>query len=93
MNKLTQAFKELRRLGYLAKRKLADCRSCASYEIPEDKENLFAYTTDQSDNPDDYCIYWSAPEDDPSEIVKVLRKYGLKVKKPKNPSFAIIAKE
>lgn len=93
MRLLTKAFKELEKKDYFAKRKLACCRSCASWEIPASRQNLFAYTTEQSDNPKNYFIYWSAPEDNPNEIIKVLKKHGLKVKKPKNAAFAIAASE
>tara|TARA_R110000868_G_scaffold114344_4_gene306449 strand:- start:5336 stop:5620 length:285 start_codon:yes stop_codon:yes gene_type:complete len=93
MRKLTKAFKELRELDYLAVRKYACCRSCAMAEMPDEKENLYVYTTDQSDEPQNYFIYWSAPNDDPTEIIKVLRKHGLKVTKPKSPAWSIQAKE
>ena len=91
MQKLTKAFRELETLGYFARRRLADCRTCAMTEIPEEFDNLYVYTTDQSDSDkENQYLYWSAPDDDPREIIKVLRKHGLKVKKPKTPNIAII---
>ena len=88
MDPITKAFKELTKRGYLAERCLACCRSCASHQIPEDKESMYVYTTSQSDKYPQY-LYWSAPNDNPNEIIKALRKQGIKVKKPKNAAFAI----
>ena len=88
MKPLTKAFKELRQRDYVAERKIACCRSCAWAMIPEDRINLVVFTTEQSDN-FPQTLYWHAPDDNPNEIIKVLRANGLKVKKPKNASFAI----
>lgn len=90
---LTKAFRELAEAGWLAKRRLACCRSCANCAIPEDLQSLYVYTTDQSDDNikenDEGYIYWSAPEDNPKEIIKALKAQGLKVKWNKDPSNAI----
>lgn len=94
---LTKAFKELLLdHDYFARRRIADCRSCASVQIPDEYQNYFAYTTDQSDDDikesGEGYIYWSAPEDNPKTIIKVLKKHGLKVKWNKKPSTAIFIK-
>lgn len=90
---LTKAFKELRTLGYLAERRLGDCRSCAMCEIPEDKDNLHVYTTDQTE--DNFkkigsgYLMWSAPEDNAKEIVKILKKNGVKASWNGKPTIGI----
>jgi hypothetical protein len=93
---LTKAFRELAKAGWLAKRRLACCRSCATAGLPDDLANLNAYTTSQSDdnikeNGEGY-IYWSAPEDNPKEIIKALKAQGLEVKWNKDPKTAIFIK-
>lgn len=89
---LTKAFRQLRKLGYFAKRKLACCRSCAYYEIPDDKQNLYVYTSYNEEQLKkegiDY-LYWSAPNDDASEIIKVLKANNIKATWNKDPNTAI----
>lgn len=94
---LTKAFKELLLdHDYYARRRIACCRSCASHLIPNEYQSYYAYTTDQSDDnikkDGEGYIYWSAPEDNPKTIIKVLRKHGLKVKWNKKPDTAIFIK-
>ena len=94
---LTKAFKELLlEHDYFARRRIACCRTCASYQIPKEYESYYAYTTDQSDKDlvktGECYVYWQAPDDNPKTIIKVLRKHGLKVKWDKKPSTAIFIK-
>ncbi len=91
MNRLSKAFKELQKVGYIAKRKMACCRSCAWDSVPDKNINLVVFTTKQSDDAKNgiYTLYWSAPDDNPSEILEALRSHGLKAKKPKDARTAI----
>lgn len=84
---LTKAFQELRKLGYIAQRKIACCRSCAWAKL-EDEDINVVFTTDQSDK-DPFNLYWNAENDDPKTIIKVLRANGLRVTKPKDPTQSI----
>lgn len=81
---LTKAFKELRKKDYLAERSYACCRSCANANIPDEYENLCVFTVDYDEkelkDTNSCYLSWSAPEDNPKEIIKELKKVGIKVK-------------
>ncbi len=97
--KLTKAFIELRKLGYFAKRSLACCQSCSLELVPESHACLYVFTHDQDEykgegvEVTEMYLGWSAPEDDPSEIVKVLKKHGLKVKHDGSPQTRILVSD
>lgn len=81
MQKLTKAFKELKKLGYFAERNLACCQSCAIEEIPEDNASLYVFTTEQDEqilkNTGSCFISWQAPEDNPIEIIGAFGRVDL----------------
>ena len=82
--KLNKAFRELRKLGYVARQHFMCCRNCAWHAL-SDKEAEKAVFYHRQDSESwgyggelDYDLYlaWSG---DAAEIVDVLRRHGLSV--------------
>jgi hypothetical protein len=76
---LTNAFKELRKLGYFARQNFWCCQSCAGAAVPADKVKKVVFYHNQ-DNHDlrstgECCLAWNG---DAEEICKVLNKNGVK---------------
>jgi hypothetical protein len=77
---LTQAFRQLRKLGYFAKQNLSCCTTCSWAEIPEEKAKkvVFYHNQDNSQlrSTGECYLGWAG---DGKEIVKVLEDNGVKV--------------
>ena len=78
-SRITEAFKELRKLGYFARQNFLCCQSCAWSEVPNEKsEKVVFYHNQDNDNlkSEGKChLAWSG---DGNEIVSVLNKHGVK---------------
>lgn len=76
--KITSAFKELRKLGYFARQNFWCCQTCGWSAVPEKKADkaVFYHAQDKSDLDErGYCyLAWAG---DGAEIVKTLEKHGL----------------
>ena len=90
-DKLRAAFKELRRIGYLARMNFTCCGSCGGYELAEvlkqkPAKNGYVFWHRQADDafgPDDdldrtLYLAWGTCDNRAFEIVGVLVKHGLK---------------
>ena len=75
-NDLTQAFKELRKLGYFARQNFMCCQSCAWASVPDGKEEkvVFYHRQDNTDVKYSNSVYlaWNG---NGAEIVEVLSKF------------------
>lgn len=72
---LTQAFKELRKLGYFARQNFMCCQSCAWSQVPEEKEDKVVFYHRQ-DTPDvNYGSVYLAWNGNGNEIVEIMSKY------------------
>ena len=72
---LTQAFKELRKLGYFARQNFMCCQSCAWSSVPEEKEDKVVFYHRQ-DTPDVmYGSVYLAWSGNGNEIVEIMSKY------------------
>ena len=72
---LTQAFKELRKLGYFARQNFMCCQSCAWSAVPEEKEDKVVFYHRQ-DTPDvKYGSVYLAWSGNGNEIVEIMSKY------------------
>lgn len=91
--KLDKAFSDLEKKGYFAERALACCQSCALHEVPDECENLCVFTHDQDEatlmETGSTYLTWSAPDDNPKEIIKALKDAGIKVEWNKSPAKRI----
>ena len=78
-SKITEAFRELRKLGYFARQNYLCCQSCAWYAIPEEKSGKVVFYHGQDNDrlkSEGKChLGWSG---DGNEIVRVLNKHGVK---------------
>jgi hypothetical protein len=78
-SRITEAFRELRKLGYFARQNYLCCQSCAWSAIPEEKsEKVVFYHAQDNDRlkSSGKChLGWSG---DGNEIVSVLNKHGVK---------------
>jgi len=81
MNKsnLTEAFKELRKIGYFARQNFQCCQTCAWAEVPDEKGEraVFYHNQDNSElrSTGECHLAWSG---NGNEIVSVLNKHGVK---------------
>jgi hypothetical protein len=77
--KITNAFKELRKLGYFARQNFLCCQTCAWYAVPDEKAEkaVFYHNQDNSRliNEGSCNLAWAG---DGNEIVSVLNKHGIK---------------
>lgn len=76
--KLTNAFKELRKLGYFARQNWKCCQTCGWAEVPDDRSDraVFYHAQDKATlDKQDYC--YLAWDGDGQEIVAVLEKHNL----------------
>jgi hypothetical protein len=80
MNKsnLTEAFKELRKIGYFARQNFTCCQTCAWAEVPDEKGEraVFYHNQDNSQlmSTGECHLAWAG---DGNEIVSVLNKHGV----------------
>ena len=78
-SKITEAFKELRKLGYFARQNFLCCQTCAWHGVPDEKGEraVFYHNQDnESLKSDGKChLAWSG---NGTEIVSVLNKHGVK---------------
>jgi len=78
-SRITEAFRELRKLGYFARQNFLCCQSCAWYEVPKEKaEKVVFYHNQDNDRlkSEGKChLAWAG---DGNEIVSVLNKHGVK---------------
>lgn len=58
MTNTSKLFRELRKMGYVAKQRAADCRSCAQAIEP----TIEVYTTDQSYGKNNTTVYFQVIE-------------------------------
>lgn len=78
-SRITEAFRELRKLGYFARQNFLCCSSCAWYEVPEEKsEKVVFYHSQDNDNLKSEGKCYIAWAGDGTEIVSVLNKHGVK---------------
>lgn len=89
--KLTVAFKALRKLGYFARKNFRCCQTCAWYEIDTDHPKyehnaVFYHNQDNADLQGKEQGCYLAWRGDAAQIKKVLEEAGLKVEhtKPEN---------
>jgi hypothetical protein len=79
-NKLTKAFRELRKLGYFARQNFWCCQSCGCNAVPDEYSEKYVFYHGQDNdclNERGECyLAWSG---DGAQIVKVLEDTGLKV--------------
>jgi hypothetical protein len=77
---ITNAFKDLRRLGYFARQNFLCCQSCGWAAVPEDKEDkvVFFHNQDYQDKVEGRPFYlaWNG---DGKQICSVLRMHGVEV--------------
>ena len=71
MTNVSKLFRELRKQGYTAKQRLADCRSCALSITPE----IEVYTIDQSYKENSTMVYFQVIEG--SVILDFIRELNI----------------
>ncbi len=90
-SRITEAFKELRKLGYFARQNFLCCQSCAWYAVPEEKsEKVVFYHSQDNDSlmRKGKChLAWSG---NGTEIVSVLNKNGVKTEWDGNSNTRIL---
>ena len=78
-DKLTEAFKDLRKKGYFARQNFLCCQSCGWASVPEGKSDkvVFYHSQDKSDlEKTGSChLAWDG---DGNEIVEVMKQHGIK---------------
>jgi len=78
-SKLSEAFKELRKLGYFARQNFWCCQNCAWHAMSDEeaKKAVFWHRQGNKDkeNGKPFHLYWSG---DANEIIGVLNKHGVK---------------
>jgi hypothetical protein len=79
-SKITDAFKELRKLGYFARQNFQCCQTCAWAAVPNEKGEraVFYHNQDNSElrSTGECHLAWSG---DGKEIVSVLNKHGIQI--------------
>lgn len=79
MEKLTKAFRDLRKAGYYAKQNFYCCQSCGWNAIPEDMKDKVVFYHDQDaeilEVYGDCYLSWNG---DGNEIVRILESNGIK---------------
>ncbi len=77
--RITEAFKDLRKLGYFARQNFECCQTCGWSRVPENKQNRAVFYHNQDNNSlrtEGKChLAW---EGDGNEIVGVLNKHGIR---------------
>jgi hypothetical protein len=78
MSKITEAFKELRKLGYFARQNFWCCQSCAWAAVPENKSDKVVFyhkqDTEGLKGRGRCHLAWSG---DGHEICRVLNRHGI----------------
>jgi hypothetical protein len=77
MNSLNNAFKDLRKAGYFARQNFTCCQSCGWSEIPNGKEKVVFYHSQDNDDKikgNDFHLAWSG---DGKEICEILNRNGV----------------
>ena len=78
-SKITEAFKELRKLGYFARQNFMCCQTCAWGGVPDEKgEKAVFYHQQDNQSLMQYGECHLAWAGDGNEIVGVLNKHGIK---------------
>jgi hypothetical protein len=89
-NKITSAFKELRKQGYFARQNWQCCQSCGWAAVPNNKgEKVVFYHNQDKEilNKNGECfLAWSGDGD---EIIKILTKHDIKVEWDMDPNTRI----
>jgi hypothetical protein len=77
MSKITEAFKELRKLGYFARQNFWCCQSCAWAAVPDGKDKVVFYHQQDKERlqkTGECHLAWSG---DGQEICQVLNRHGI----------------
>ena len=77
--KLTLAFKDLRKLGYFARQNFTCCQTCGWAEVPQGRDKVVFYHAQDKANLDKRGNCYLAWEGNGEEIVTTLQNRGLVV--------------